>query len=203
MRHPERDLPYSGMLCSGMIAGAITSLFLTPIELVKCKMQVPLETPGSIGAAPTIRGVIASIYRHQGLLARPIWNLDPRNRRRSSLVWRLRGHEDIVQEIQRIRQRRGPSRMAAHGFWFCCWRRIQLHVLSCRHNQVEDADRGRQAAHWRKVDLYCRGQSGLEAIRHQGHVPWMRNHRCKVDSELCIHLYGIRGAQEALAQSGV
>ncbi|EOA86353.1 uncharacterized protein SETTUDRAFT_169140 [Exserohilum turcica Et28A] len=67
MRHPERDLPYSGMLCSGMIAGAITSLFLTPIELVKCKMQVPLETPGSIGAAPTIRGVIASIYRHQGL----------------------------------------------------------------------------------------------------------------------------------------
>ncbi|KAI4613254.1 hypothetical protein J4E83_007666 [Alternaria metachromatica] len=66
-RHPERDLPYSGMLFCGMIAGAITSLFLTPIELVKCKMQVPLETSGTVVAAPTIRGVIASIYRHQGL----------------------------------------------------------------------------------------------------------------------------------------
>jgi ornithine carrier protein len=51
-----------------MVAGAITSLFLTPIELVKCKMQVPLETPGGIVTAPTIRGVIASIYHHQGLM---------------------------------------------------------------------------------------------------------------------------------------
>ncbi|KAL1794832.1 hypothetical protein ACET3X_006648 [Alternaria dauci] len=66
-RHPDRDLPYSGMLLCGMIAGAITSLFLTPIELVKCKMQVPLEAHGNMVAAPTIRGVIASIYRHQGL----------------------------------------------------------------------------------------------------------------------------------------
>ncbi|KAA8616673.1 Amino-acid transporter arg-13 [Pyrenophora tritici-repentis] len=66
-RHPERELPYTGMLYCGMVAGAITSLFLTPIELVKCKMQVPLESPGGIVAAPTIRGVIASIYRHQGL----------------------------------------------------------------------------------------------------------------------------------------
>lgn len=66
-KHPDRDLPYSGMLFCGMIAGAITSLFLTPIELVKCKMQVPLEAHGNIVAAPTIRGVIASIHRHQGL----------------------------------------------------------------------------------------------------------------------------------------
>ncbi|XP_014555650.1 hypothetical protein COCVIDRAFT_38687 [Bipolaris victoriae FI3] len=66
-RHPERDLPYSGMLWCGMVAGAITSLFLTPIELVKCKMQVPVESPGTVVATPTIRGVIASIYRHQGL----------------------------------------------------------------------------------------------------------------------------------------
>lgn len=56
------------MLYCGMAAGAITSLFLTPIELVKCKMQVPLEASGSIVTTPTIRGVIASIYRHQGLM---------------------------------------------------------------------------------------------------------------------------------------
>lgn len=66
-KHPERDLPYVGMLYCGMAAGAITSIFLTPIELVKCKMQVPLEKPGGIITAPTIPGVIASIYRHQGL----------------------------------------------------------------------------------------------------------------------------------------
>lgn len=49
-----------------MVAGAITSVFLTPIELVKCKMQVPLETPSATIARPGILSVIASIYRHQG-----------------------------------------------------------------------------------------------------------------------------------------
>jgi ornithine carrier protein len=67
-RHPERDLPYTGMLYCGMVAGAITSLFLTPIELVKCKMQVPIETPGRVVLQPGILSVITSIYRHQGFL---------------------------------------------------------------------------------------------------------------------------------------
>ncbi|KAF2831414.1 mitochondrial carrier [Ophiobolus disseminans] len=67
-RHPERDLPYTGMLYCGMVAGAITSLFLTPIELVKCKMQVPLETSSGVLSQPGILSVIASIHRHQGLL---------------------------------------------------------------------------------------------------------------------------------------
>ncbi|KAL1603809.1 mitochondrial ornithine carrier protein [Paraconiothyrium brasiliense] len=66
--HPEKDLPYFGMLYCGMAAGAITSVFLTPIELVKCKMQVPLETPNATIARPGILSVIASIYRHQGLV---------------------------------------------------------------------------------------------------------------------------------------
>jgi mitochondrial ornithine carrier protein len=51
-----------------MAAGAVTSLFLTPIELVKCKMQVPVETPGGVIARPAIPTVRASIYRHQGVL---------------------------------------------------------------------------------------------------------------------------------------
>jgi ornithine carrier protein len=66
-RHPERDLPYTGMLFCGMVAGAITSVFLTPIELVKCKIQVPLETSGRVISQPGILSVIASIYRHQGI----------------------------------------------------------------------------------------------------------------------------------------
>jgi ornithine carrier protein len=67
MQDPERDLPFSGIIYCGMVAGAVTSLFLTPIELVKCKVQVPLEASGGILTAPTVPGVIASIYRHQGL----------------------------------------------------------------------------------------------------------------------------------------
>lgn len=51
-----------------MAAGAATSLFLTPIELVKCKMQVPLETSGATLSKPGILNVITSIYRHQGVL---------------------------------------------------------------------------------------------------------------------------------------
>jgi ornithine carrier protein len=56
------------MLYCGMVAGAITSIFLTPIELVKCKMQVPLETSGRVISQPGIFSVIASIHRHQGFL---------------------------------------------------------------------------------------------------------------------------------------
>lgn len=66
--NPDKDLPYAGMLGCGMVAGAITSLFLTPIELVKCKMQVPLEAPSPTITRPSITNVIASIYRHQGFL---------------------------------------------------------------------------------------------------------------------------------------
>lgn len=66
-KNPEQDLPYSAMLYCGAISGAVTSLFLTPIELVKCKVQVPLETPGAGLVRPGIISIIGSIYRHQGL----------------------------------------------------------------------------------------------------------------------------------------
>jgi ornithine carrier protein len=67
-RHPEKDLPYEAMLGCGMVAGAFTSLFLTPIELVKCKMQVPLQTAGATIVRPGMLSIIGSIYRHQGFL---------------------------------------------------------------------------------------------------------------------------------------
>jgi mitochondrial ornithine carrier protein len=66
--HPERELPYSGLLWCGAISGAFTSMFLTPIELVKCKMQVPLATHGMELVKPTIPSIITSIYRHQGIM---------------------------------------------------------------------------------------------------------------------------------------
>ncbi|KAL2003314.1 hypothetical protein VTN02DRAFT_4327 [Thermoascus thermophilus] len=63
---PNEPLPLSALLVCGATSGAFTSLLLTPIELIKCKMQVPLSA-----AHPTPPGpltLIASVFRHQGLL---------------------------------------------------------------------------------------------------------------------------------------
>jgi ornithine carrier protein len=55
----------SALLLCGGISGAFTSLLLTPIELVKCKMQVPAVSPAAkVGPL----SIISSIYRHQGLM---------------------------------------------------------------------------------------------------------------------------------------
>lgn len=53
----------SALLLCGSISGAFTSLLLTPIELVKCKMQVAV-VPHAIKVGPL--AVISSIYCHQG-----------------------------------------------------------------------------------------------------------------------------------------
>lgn len=58
------DLPLHVLLACGAAAGAFTSFLLTPIELVKCKMQVP---SGPTGRAAGPLQIIASVYRHQGL----------------------------------------------------------------------------------------------------------------------------------------
>ena len=56
------QLPLSGLVTAGAISGAITSIILTPIELVKCRMQVPLHSP----LDPTLNP------RHAGLSTRPL-----------------------------------------------------------------------------------------------------------------------------------
>ena len=56
----------SALLVCGGVAGAFTSIFLTPIELVKCKMQVPIQSSTVVRPQGTFN-IIASIYRHQGL----------------------------------------------------------------------------------------------------------------------------------------
>lgn len=57
-------LPFSALLVSGAASGSITSLALTPIELIKCKMQVP--TDGSKPPGPL--KLIGSVFRQDGLL---------------------------------------------------------------------------------------------------------------------------------------
>lgn len=66
----DDKLPLSSLVAAGAMSGAVTSLILTPIELVKCRMQVPLTSSmdptlrnASIGPAKVIRDV----YRREGI----------------------------------------------------------------------------------------------------------------------------------------
>ncbi|KAH6670479.1 mitochondrial carrier domain-containing protein [Halenospora varia] len=70
----EERLPLSALWLTGAISGAFTSLVLTPVELVKCKIQVPAtaSTDGMIHVAPKPLAVIRDVFRHQGL--RGFWN---------------------------------------------------------------------------------------------------------------------------------
>jgi mitochondrial ornithine carrier protein len=62
------ELSMSPLLLCGAASGAFTSLLLTPIELIKCKMQVPIDPSAPMGLRqPSIMGHIASVYRHQGI----------------------------------------------------------------------------------------------------------------------------------------
>lgn len=65
----DRVLPLSALFFTGAFAGAFTSFVLTPIELVKCKIQVPTYTKadGATPKPPTIPSVIRSVYKHEGL----------------------------------------------------------------------------------------------------------------------------------------
>lgn len=61
-----QPLPLGALAFCGAVSGAFTSLLLTPIELVKCKMQVPVASTSPYGPRPL--SLIASVYRHQGFL---------------------------------------------------------------------------------------------------------------------------------------
>ena len=71
---PEKPLPLSALWLTGGISGAFTSLILTPVELVKCKIQVPFGSSTSTATrpAPTPLSVIREVYRYQGI--RGFWN---------------------------------------------------------------------------------------------------------------------------------
>ncbi|KAI0380017.1 mitochondrial carrier [Hypomontagnella monticulosa] len=60
-------LPLPALWFTGAFAGAFTSLVLTPIELVKCKIQVPMSADGSTSKAPSVMSVIRNVYKHEGL----------------------------------------------------------------------------------------------------------------------------------------
>ncbi|RKF73746.1 Amino-acid transporter arg-13 [Golovinomyces cichoracearum] len=61
---PDRErLPLVALWVTGAIAGAATSLVLTPFELVKCRVQAP----SSKEATSTPLKVVQDIWRHKGI----------------------------------------------------------------------------------------------------------------------------------------
>lgn len=65
----DKPLPLSALFLTGAISGAFTSLVLTPIELVKCKMQVPpiSSSDGIIRKPPTPLALIQQVFHYQGI----------------------------------------------------------------------------------------------------------------------------------------
>lgn len=67
------ELPFSALLGCGAASGAFTSLLLTPIELIKCKMQVsvPSNIASELGysraRAPGPLQLIRAVFRNHGL----------------------------------------------------------------------------------------------------------------------------------------
>ncbi len=70
----DKILPLPALWFTGAFAGAFTSFVLTPIELVKCKIQVPTTTSldGRAPKPPSIMSIIRGVYRHEGV--RGFWH---------------------------------------------------------------------------------------------------------------------------------
>ncbi|KAI5369528.1 Putative mitochondrial carrier domain superfamily [Septoria linicola] len=62
-------LPLGALVAAGAMSGCVTSLVLTPIELVKCRMQVPSQSPQD----PSLRvsrgplAIISDVWKREGL----------------------------------------------------------------------------------------------------------------------------------------
>jgi ornithine carrier protein len=74
----HEKLGLGALVTAGAMSGGVTSLILTPIELVKCRMQVPLQSPldptlslrsAGLSTKPLSPfAVIADVYRREGLV---------------------------------------------------------------------------------------------------------------------------------------
>ncbi|ODQ66587.1 mitochondrial carrier [Nadsonia fulvescens var. elongata DSM 6958] len=62
----HNELPVGGLVFSGFISGAVTSFILTPIELLKCKMQVMLLYDTQNSSA--LNTLVSSILKADGVL---------------------------------------------------------------------------------------------------------------------------------------
>lgn len=72
----DQRLPLSALAIAGAMSGGVTSFILTPIELVKCRTQVPMQSPidptlgpklGLSANAVSPASVIRDVWSRQGL----------------------------------------------------------------------------------------------------------------------------------------
>ncbi|KAI2618881.1 mitochondrial carrier [Hypoxylon sp. NC1633] len=65
----DRVLPLSALWFTGAFSGAFTSFVLTPIELVKCNIQVPMSTStnGAAPKGPSVMSIIRDVYKYEGI----------------------------------------------------------------------------------------------------------------------------------------
>ncbi|KAK0392627.1 hypothetical protein NLU13_2122 [Sarocladium strictum] len=63
----EKDLSLTALYFTGGFSGFFASFVLTPIELVKCKIQAPAHAEGRAASAMSPAAVIQNIFRHDGL----------------------------------------------------------------------------------------------------------------------------------------
>lgn len=68
----EQGLSLPHLWLTGAFSGAFTSFVLTPIELVKCRIQAPVLGEGSAGVPLRPIPVIKQVFRHEGL--RGFWH---------------------------------------------------------------------------------------------------------------------------------
>jgi ornithine carrier protein len=70
----DKPLPLPALWFTGAFSGAFTSFVLTPIELVKCKIQVPTSTStdGMVQRNPSVMSVVRGVYKHDGV--RGFWH---------------------------------------------------------------------------------------------------------------------------------
>ncbi|KAK3117292.1 mitochondrial ornithine carrier protein [Teratosphaeriaceae sp. CCFEE 6253] len=63
------ELPLSALVTAGAMSGGLTATILTPIELVKCRMQVVRPSASSISSAASLSPftVIRTVYVREGL----------------------------------------------------------------------------------------------------------------------------------------
>ena len=100
-------LPLSALIASGGASGAFTSVILTPIELVKCQMQVPLSSACVQGPGPL--SIITSIFRHHGILGFWYGQLGTLIRETGGSAAWFGSYEGVSALFRRYRARETPS----------------------------------------------------------------------------------------------
>ena len=103
----KKDLPMGALLSCGAMSGAFTSLLLTPIELVKCQMQIPLEAGSVRGPGPF--SVIGNIFRHHGILGFWHGQLGTLIRETGGSAAWFGSYEGVSALFRRYNARRHPS----------------------------------------------------------------------------------------------